>query len=133
LFEQYLIGEEQADAIIIDTKEKKHKAVWFRKPENVDQETKKSKSIGTIDVYIHHEHTDPNGEPLMVLVGKKDTIKKTIEKAKQLKFLMNINKLHTQEEVPVTKKSSAKTTNTPVVKNTAKFTIKDIKIGESYE
>lgn len=133
LFEQYLIGEEQADAIIIDTKEKKHKAVWFRKPENVDQETKKSKSIGTIDVYIHHEHTDPNGEPLMVLVGKKDTIKKTIEKAKQLKFLMNINKLHIQEEAPVTKKSSAKTTDTPVVKNTAKFTIKDIKIGESYE
>jgi hypothetical protein len=133
LFEQYIIGEEQADAIIIDTKEKKHKTVWFTKPDNIDQETKKSKSIGTTDVYIHNEHTDPNGEPLMVLVGKKDDIKKTIEKAKQLKFLMNVSKLNTQEESPVAKKTSTKNTDTPTPKTTAKFTIKDIKIGESYE
>jgi len=84
-------------------------------------------------VYIHHEYTDPNGEQLMVLIGKKDAIKKTIEKAKQLKFLMNINKLNVVEEMPVAKKSSAKNTDTPAAKTTAKFTIKDIKIGESYE
>ncbi|MBP7062283.1 hypothetical protein KA037_05015 [Patescibacteria group bacterium] len=69
----------------------------------------------------------------MVLVGKKDDIKKTIEKAKQLKFLMNVSKLNTQEESPVAKKTSTKNTDTPTPKTTAKFTIKDIKIGESYE
>lgn len=133
LFDQYTIAEESPDAIILDTKGKKHKAVRFNKPQGIEDETSKGKDLPKIEIYIHNEQKDGNGDPLMVLVGKKEAINKTLQTAKQLKLVINISKLTPQTSDTTPSKKSPNKDFLPEVPKAQKFTIKDIKIGESYE
>jgi len=147
LFSAYHIQNVQPDAIVFDIKQRKHKGVWYQMPSHLEADAYFFKTLNGIKIYNHGSLKDGKGDPLMILVGKKDDIKKQAQAGTSLRFVPNIYLLEdaaspsSWAKTDTTAKEnslSAKNEGTkPPVKtkrqgSNTKFSIKDIKLGEQY-
>jgi len=169
LFNAYAINDRQPDAIVFDTKLRKHKWVRYTMIANLEADAYFLKTMDGIQIYNHGSLKDGKWDPLMVLIGRREKVKQQTNKSNILKFVPNIYILENNNNSmsswatakdpgenngviarnEVTKQSSGKTpgsprspiaskqdvrddkTNRPPQTN-GKFSIKDIKLGESY-
>ena len=148
LFDQYAINGKQPDAIVFDTKMRKHKAVWYRSIEHIDADAYFLKDMGGIKIYNHGTLKDGKGDPLMILVGDKEKIKEQAKSGTSLLFVPNINVLDNEEKNKKAVISTAVSKANAVEKSQKKwnpstsvgmtwwqhkkFSIKDITLGEKY-
>lgn len=117
LFGQYVINGQQPDAIVFDTVRQKHKAVRYHPIDSIDADAYFLKTMQGIKIYNHGSLKDGNNDPLMILIGDKDAVKKQTQMSTTLKFIPNITVLEStpalvQEELPVQEKKSPTTSKT---------------------
>jgi len=139
LFEQYRVNDQSPDALIFDTKNWKHKAIFYSKPAWLDSDSYYQKDIGTIALYHHGSLKDERNEPLTVLVGDKDAIVRMSNMVPYLLFAPNVNRMKAEDKKSSTEKSSIpkrrtpnKTTKEPTNSHTWTFSIDDITLGNEY-
>lgn len=163
LFRDTRIDDIEADAIIFDTLNNRHKLCWYRKPasfkDDLELKFKKWQVLKTamwdrmemhIDIYDNNDK-----KQFQVWVGKKENIYDQLEVAYKnnpnMKFVPNIDKLekwmvksdtktNSQSTNRVTNittnnKTTNKTYENKTTVNTAsnQFSIKDIRLGDWYE
>lgn len=90
LFNAYAINGRQPDAIVFDTKLRKHKWVWYTMIENLEADAYFLKTMDGIQIYNHGSLKDGKWDPLMVLIGTREKIKQQTNKSETLKFVPNI-------------------------------------------
>lgn len=162
LFNAYSINGRQPDAIVFDTKMRKHKWVRYTMIANLEADAYLLKTMDGIQIYNHGSLKDGKWDPLMILIGSREKIKQQTSKSETLKFVPNIYLLEkastavssssiavndpaTQQKntvnssaKPQNDKKNIKTQNnktpTPTKQqpSNGKFSIKDIKLGEEY-
>lgn len=100
LFTSYRIGDRQPDAIVFDTKLRKHKAVWYTVPAHLEADAYFLRNLHGIKIYNHGSFKDGKGDPLMILIGDKESIKRQAQAGTSLKFVPNIYLLDAGHSVP---------------------------------
>jgi len=151
LFDEYSIDGKQADAIIFDTKNNYHKAVFYTEPQNIGLETDKRASAGTeinkqdnssikihVNMYQHNKRVNDDGKSIMIRTWNKEKILEQLEEwykwINYLLFVPNIAQLELNNPLPENQwtfdpsKQSNQTSS-----NTKQFTIDDIKLNERQE
>jgi len=90
LFNAYAINGRQPDAIVFDTKLRKHKWVRYSLIDNLEADAYFLKTMDGIQIYNHGSLKDGKWDPLMILIGNKNNIKQQVSKSNTLKFVPNI-------------------------------------------
>lgn len=162
LFNAYAIDGRQPDAIVFDTKMRKHKGVRYTMVANLEADAYLLKTMDGIHIYNHGSLKDGKGDPLMVLIGSREKIKQQTNKSNTLKFVPNVYVLEKnsnnmsswaiakdpeiqqknvldslakpQSDKKNTKPQDNKKTSIPAKQQptNGKFSINDIKLGEKY-
>ncbi|HRX64116.1 MAG TPA: type IV secretion system DNA-binding domain-containing protein [Candidatus Absconditabacterales bacterium] len=159
LFKDCSIENKEPDAIIFDTKNKRHKLCWYRKPasfkDDLEIKFKKGQVLQTptgdrmemfVDIYDNSDH-----KQYQVWIAKKEDIYKQLEIAYKnnpnMKFVPNIPEL--SKNIPKEEKNPVenieekkgvrgvfgkkKTQNSISSNGSGQFSIKDIRLGDWYE
>lgn len=115
-FTEFAINKIEPDAIIFDTENYSHKAIWYKKPEELENQAQIKYQTGGkvnigenteipvhVDIYQHETiQIENNGWPLMLRIGDKSNILQQLETIYQqagvksqnyLKFCPNIAKI----------------------------------------
>jgi len=90
LFNAYAIDGRQPDAIVFDTKMRKHKGVRYTMLANLEADAYLLKTMDSIVIYNHGSLKDGKGDPLMILIGTREKVKQQTSKSNTLKFVPNI-------------------------------------------
>lgn len=159
LFSEVLIGEKQADAMIVDTEQGNHKLIWYHQPENLEQIAtlqvpqgrvvkldEKTQLSFFVSIWQHQDKKCANKKPLTIRIGTKEEVEKQLKEIYQkagldpettdfLKFVPNIELLETQQPQPKKEKNQNfkpdKTSNHSDSKTW--FSVKDIELWKEYD
>lgn len=143
LFSEWTINGEQPDAIVYDTENSYHKAIFYKTPEEIQKVAdlrvqsgnQVAKQDGTylnihVDMLQHKHWLNEHDKAIMLRVGKKEDVYKQLEdgygNADYLLFVPNINKLEEAHGGATSQGSSTE----PAQPN---FTVDDIKLNEWYD
>lgn len=162
-FQEFALDDDEPDFIIFDTKYHKEKAIWTKKPKDLDTvatlKVKKWSQIKKpdgsmmeimVDIYEHTTLLLEDWSKLQLWIGNREHALEQLEAAywdtSFLKFCPNIGKLQKNNPAPVSevkldsKKSYSLSGNKPSSNNIpsapnwwGNFTVNDIKLWESYE
>ena len=159
-FTEFAIDGVEPDAIIFDTEQYSHKAIWYSKPKGLeDQANIKYQAGGKVtfdghkeipvhvDIYQHQTIQIENNGPLMIWIGNKSDAMQQLESIYQqagvkqqnyLKFCPNIAKIEKAKGIaPAPSKAEEEVKKTPAyegeIVHDGTFSIKDIKLGKEYE
>ncbi len=159
-FTEFAIDGVEPDAIIFDTEQYSHKAIWYSKPKGLeDQANIKYQAGGKVtfdghkeipvhvDIYQHQTIQIENNGPLMIWIGNKSDAMQQLESIYQqagvkqqnyLKFCPNIAKIEKAKGVaPAPSKAEEEVKKTPAyegeIVHDGTFSIKDIKLGNEYD
>ncbi|MCK9466725.1 MAG: DUF87 domain-containing protein [Candidatus Absconditabacterales bacterium] len=147
LFRDSKMDGEEADAIIFDTKNNRHKLCRYKKVKNFDPNLELKfekgqilKAANGMEVKMHIDIYDSkDSKAFQVWIGEKNDISKQLDEAYKnnlnMKFVPNIEKLQKANQSTKAPKinyeQNEKTNNRET--NTEPFDIKDIKLGNWYE
>ncbi len=151
-FSQRKINDTQADAIIFDTENAYHKAVFFEQPAKIDEVADlkikagsqvAKKSGGTLNIYVdmyrHKYRENDHQKPIMLRVWSKSDILKQLKEwygeAKNLLYVPNIEKLEEQYSSSDDKQNVSNLWSKETMWWWASegFSVHDIKLNERYE
>lgn len=160
-FQEFTLEDNEPDYVIFDTKFHKEKAVWTTKPKDLDNvailKVKKGQEIkkpdGTVmhikvDIYEHMTIQLEDKSRLQIWVGDKEHILQQLEDAygdtSFFKVCPNVSKREKEVPAPEVKtnawpvtttgsKTVSKSSSETSVAPSGNFTVKDIKLGQSYE
>ena len=144
-FSEVIIAGEEADAMIVESEYNNLKFVWFKAPDQFEQETLIQHRVGEkieitdgkyltfmVDSY-QHKTIKINDKPVIIWIGSEENVKKQLMnmtnnleyrdvESNPLKYVVNLEKLKQRKIIEE---------NT--IKNMAnEFSIKDIKLWEKY-
>lgn len=120
LFNAYAINGRQPDAIVFDTKLRKHKWVRYTMITSLEADAYLLKTMDGIQIYNHGSLKDGKWDPLMILIGTREKIKQQASKSETLKFVPNIYLLENASNTPTT-------TDTATTRNEETISIEDNK------
>jgi len=135
-FTEYAVDEVEPDAIIFDTSNQGHKAVWYTKPKGLDVQAdlkfKKGQMVSVakweipanVEIYQHQTISMENKAPLMIWIGTREDAMKQLQDIFDnagisedhrwvIKFCPNIKKLESQNAEQVKKAQADAIANLP--------------------
>ncbi len=155
LFSDYKIGREEPDAILLDNENHDHKAIWYQKPEWLEDETKPHTNPinhPTMHALLHTRLLNESNQPLTIWIGTLEQTQEFIQAnysdIKKWKLIRNAAKIERNQPVKITMPGTRIGSSSPAEPNLQQtrtnmptqktpvawsFSINDINIGNEYE